>query len=184
MRNVILLFLLFPLLAMADLPELMAHLSSLSHPSRQFIEKRYSSLLSQDISTQGTLHYDKNRLTKTITKPFFRRFTIEGNELLIESEDGLAGQYIQLNEHPPLLAFVNLFHATLNGDLSTLQQNYLIDLHEDAMQWKLTLRPRAANVAVHLRQIIIEGNKLGMKTVRIDEQNGDNSLLILDEAIE
>ena len=180
----LLLTLLLPGLATADLPTLMARLASLPHPPRHFTEQRHSEFLQAPVSLQGTLSFNGGRLIKTIEAPFFQRFTIEGGSLLIESDDTVVPRQIPLNEQPLLFTFVTLFRATLQGDLGALQQHYLTELEEEDGLWRLTLRPQAADVAVHLKRVTIEGNVQGAQRFHIEEQSGDSSLLVLGRAVE
>jgi hypothetical protein len=176
--------LLLPGLGHADLPSLMAHLATLSHPPRHFTEQRHSELLLTQLTLRGTLFYSDGRLVKAIEKPFTQRFTIESDRLLIEQDEAIPPQQVALTEYPLLFTFVTLFRATLQGDLTALQKHYLIGLEESDNNWRLIMRPRAAAIAVHLRQVTIEGNSAGAQRFYIEEQSGDSSLLELGEVIE
>lgn len=176
--------LLLPAISHADLPSLMAHLAALPHPTRHFTERRYSELLLAPITLHGTLSYNDGRLVKVIEEPFTQRFTIEGDNLLIEQGETIPPQRLGLSEQPLLLTFVTLFRATLQGDLAALQQRYLTRLNEIDDRWQLTLRPRDAEVAVHLKQVTIEGDGQGVARFYIEEQSGDSSILEVGEVVE
>ena len=171
--------LLLPGLGHADLPSLMAHLATLPHPPRHFTEQRHSELLVSDLTLRGTLIYSDGRLVKAIEEPFHQRFTIEGENLIIEQGEAMAPQRVALTEQPLLSTFVILFRATLQGDLTALQQHYLVSLAEGGGNWRLTLRPRAADVAVYLKQVTIKGDSAGAQRFHIEEQGGDSSTMEL-----
>ncbi len=183
------LFLLLPLLLLsnpchADLPALMNQLAHAPHPARHFTEQRYSELLLTPVTLHGTLSVNKEKLIKTILTPFHQRFIIEREQLLIENSNDTPAQQIALSDYPPLLTFVTIFRATLRGDLVTLQQHYLVDFSERDNRWKLTLLPRDAQVAVHLKRVTIEGSAKTIQRFHLEEQSGDYSTMALGEVVE
>jgi hypothetical protein len=163
---------------------LMQQLATAEHPTRHFSESRHSELLITPITLHGTLTFVENKLIKHIQQPFNDRFTIEGDRLQIEREGNAETQQLLLSDYPPLLTFVTIFRASLQGDLNTLQRHYLTTLSGSAEAWRLTLRPREAEVAVHLKSVEITGTHHGITRFTIEEQNGDGSTLELGETVD
>jgi hypothetical protein len=163
------------------LEALMQSLAAEEHPARHFTELRHSELLFAPITLHGTLAFVDGRLIKHIQQPFDEQFTVEGETLTINHDGQKEPQQLNLADYPPLLTFVTVFRATLQGDLETLQQHYLTAISGNARAWRLQLRPREAAVAVHLKSVEIEGTVNGIARFTIEEQNGDGSTLELGE---
>ena len=160
---------------------LMQRLAAAEHPTRRFTESRHSELLVAPITLHGTLAFVDGQLIKHIHQPFNERFSVEGDRLHIEREGETEPQQIRLSDYPPLFTFVTVFRASLQGDLTTLQQHYLTVLSGDANRWQLELRPREARVAVHLKRVEIAGTRNGISRFTIEEQSGDSSTLRLGD---
>lgn len=163
------------------LASLMQQLAAAKHPSRPFTELRHSQLLSVPITLHGSLAFTDGRLIKHIQQPFDERFSVEGDALLIEREGGEV-QRLSLNDYPPLITFVTVFRASLQGDLATLQQHYQTTFSGTASAWRLQLRPHDAQVAVHLKGVEIAGTHNTISRFTVEEQNGDSSILELGQA--
>jgi hypothetical protein len=175
--------LLLPGVSAADLQSLMQRLGNTPHATRQFTEQRYSELLQAPMTLRGTLSFHEGELIKAIHEPFAQRFIIKGNTLIIEQGNNAQRQQIALADYPALLTFVTVFRATLQGDLATLQHHYLTELNEQNDRWRMTLKPRDAEVAVRLKEVTIEGNKHRILRFNLEEQNGDTSTLELGDEI-
>lgn len=173
--------LLLPGISAADLPSLMKRLANAPHSTRQFTEHRYSELLQAPMTLRGTLSFNGGELIKAIHEPFAQRFIIRDNTLIIEQGNDTQQQQIALADYPALLTFVTVFRATLQGDLATLQRHYLTELDEQNDGWRISLKPRDAEVAAHLKVVTIEGDKHRIHRFNIEEQNGDTSTLELGD---
>ncbi len=163
------------------LADLMQQLAAATHPPRPFTEQRQSQLLAVPITLHGSLAFSDGRLVKHIQQPFDERFSVEGDTLLIEREGG-AVQRLSLNDYPPLFTFVTVFRASLQGDLATLEEHYQTTFSGTTTAWRLQLRPRDAQVAVHLKGVEIAGTQDTISRFSVEEQSGDSSTLELGPA--
>ena len=187
LSSLLLLALLLPAITLHagefTIEELMQGLATAKHPTRHFTESRHSELLLAPITLHGTLAFVDGRLIKDIQQPFNEHFSVEGDRLYIEREGEAEPQQIRLSDYPPLFTFVTVFRASLQGDLKTLQRHYQTMLSGNANRWQLELRPRDAEVAVHLKRVEITGTQDGISRFTIEEQSGDSSTLQLGEAL-
>ena len=106
------------------------------------------------------------------------RYEIQGDELLAYRGD-VIHQRMPLDALPAASAFIESFRATLAGDRARLARYYQIGFSGDLEGWQLSLRPLRDEVGRFVEHIQINGQSDRILEIRIEETNGDWSLMKL-----
>ncbi|GLR15042.1 outer-membrane lipoprotein carrier protein [Chitinimonas prasina] len=115
-------------------------------------------------------------------KPFESSLVVSPDKLSAES--GQASYQLESSREPALQAMNELLFALLAGDVAVLQKRFLTDgglRGKDA--WVLALTPREPGLARVFKRVILEGER-HVKLVRLEEANGDSSLIRFDKLVE
>jgi len=138
-------------------------------------------LLREPLVLHGELEYGgHDRLGKRVEAPF-REITTIGNGVVRVEREGRAAREISLDRVPALAALLGGFSALLGGDAATLASRYVLGVKLGADTWTLTLRPRDAELARHLREIVVDGRDREPACFALEETSGDASVLLLGE---
>jgi outer membrane lipoprotein-sorting protein len=160
------------------LPQLMAALQSGHAEQVSFEERRELALLDVPLVLRGTLTYRApDLLRKEVIAPEHQVFEVDGERLTIESSEG--SREVSVNAYPALAAFVAAYRATLAGDLATLRQHYDPQLTGSRTSWTLRLRPRSAELARYLSEIVFRGSAERIRSIESLESSGDKSVMQL-----
>ena len=165
----------------ADAATLIAALARPAPASTAYTEVRFARPLRAPLVLHGQLDYGGgDRLGKRIDTPYRETTTIGAGVARVERE-GHAPREISLERVPVLAALLGGLSALLGGDTAALADRYAIALGAEGDAWTLTLRPRAAELARHLRAIVVDGHGHEPGCLSLEEAEGDASVLLLGE---
>jgi hypothetical protein len=160
-----------------DLSTLMAAFARVPAARATYVERKQIALLDVPLRYEGRLTYRApDYLKKEVLVPRVESYEIGNGRLTIES-DGQRRE-LALNEHPPLLAFIESLRATLAGDLPSLQRNYEIAYEPGTRGWNLRLTPRA-QLRNYITGITVHGSDAAVESVEIREASGDVSRMTI-----
>jgi outer membrane lipoprotein carrier protein LolA len=80
-----------------------------------------------------------------------------------------------------LWAFIESIRSTLKGDLSALKGFYDVEFKGDPQRWTLSMRPKNAKMIRVIDSIEIAGAQGRIKTVKVQEAQGDRSVMTIVE---
>jgi hypothetical protein len=164
-----------------DLAVLMDGLSNASAGQVGFTERKTLQMLKEPLILKGTLDFRRPaRLEKRITSPMTETYLVEGNEVTIDLPAKGFRQKVALTDYPALQAFVESIRAPLAGDLASLQRFYRVSLGGSERNWLMALVPLDTDMAKLVRSVRIKGSGDRMREVRIEESNGDSSVMTIE----
>jgi outer membrane lipoprotein-sorting protein len=166
----------------AELSQVMSALSSVRTAEGRFTERKYLSILSEPLVSEGTVRYrSPDYVRKEYDDPESETYEVRGDNLTIELPDGRRRD-LSIDEHPVLRAFVESYRGTLAGDVETLSRYFALTLTGTMDDWSLTLTPRQAELAEHLSAVVMQGS--GGRVLRVEtlEASGDRSVMTVDAA--
>jgi hypothetical protein len=117
------------------------------------------------------------RLEMQVDKPYFERLEVVGGRLTIENRDGK--RQIDLASQPLAGVLVEGLRAVLAGDLPGLARHYRYRFEGELSAWKLELEPLDKGAAAAVRRIDIEGSKVQLSRIAIEEAQGDRTNFVL-----
>jgi outer membrane lipoprotein-sorting protein len=183
-----LLLLLLPAAAPPSTPapppidELMARLATVQERRAAFTEEKRIAALTGPVESRGWLVYRRpSHLEKTTTAPRPESLMVDGDQLSV-LEEGQAPVLIDLASQPAARALVDAVRATLAGDLATLRRSYDVAMTGTLAGWTLALTPRDPAITGLLRGITVEGAGIELRTVRIEQADGDASVMTISPA--
>jgi outer membrane lipoprotein-sorting protein len=162
-----------------SLESMMAGLHRVKSASAHFVEHKRMALLTQDLEAAGTLRYvAPSRLEKITLTPAPETVIIDGETL--DGTQANGDHYtFTLSDSPEVATLVEGIRSTLAGDLATLRRYYTIDFKGDHGDWELALTPKNARVRDKVDSIRIKGAELVLKTIDVDEKDGDHSQMVI-----
>jgi outer membrane lipoprotein-sorting protein len=163
------------------LDQLMDALASSPHGAATFTEKKYISILDEPVESSGTLRFvAPARLEKHTLKPSAESLVLDGEVLTVER--GRRKRVLQLKEYPEIAGMIESIRATLAGDRRALERVYQLSLQGTAARWTLVLVPLDAKVASVVARIRMEGTQAEVRTVEIQQADGDHSVMTIQAA--
>lgn len=150
-------------------------------PSSQvgFVEKKYSALLAEPLTSSGTLAYRRpDVVEKNVLAPRRESFRISGEELTV-TRDGVQKR-IALSSEPLLAAFAASLRGVLSGNAALLGEHYRLALEGTERDWTLALTPVDEEIARHVRLIVVAGRAGRVGRIEVRETSGDRSVLTVD----
>jgi hypothetical protein len=147
-----------------------------------FVEYRFSHLLKKPLRTSGTLEYRADGvLARNVDTPYHELTEVTGDEVRITRADKPVRTF-SMQRAPQLRVLLGSFRALLDGHLTPLQQDFDLQLAEDAPRWTLTLKPRDARLARHLASITVFGAGERPQCLEALEPDGDGAVTLLRDA--
>jgi outer membrane lipoprotein-sorting protein len=163
------------------LGQLMDALAASPHGTATFTEKKYISFLEQPVESSGTLRFvAPARLEKNTLKPTAESLVLDGEVLTVER--GKRKQVLQLKDYPEVAGMIESIRATLAGDRRALERVYQLSLKGTTARWTLELVPLDARVARMVTRIQMEGAQAEVRTVEIQQADGDYSVMSIQAA--
>lgn len=142
----------------------------------EFTETKTLAMLDKPIESSGELRFAApDFLQMRTVKPKPQTLTLMGNQLTLDM--GGRSRQFDLRDHPDIATLIDGIRATLNGDLTTLQKHYTLTLDGAPAHWTLTLVPRNDKAREHVRDIRIGGHEGVVKTVTVEQADGDVSVM-------
>jgi outer membrane lipoprotein-sorting protein len=167
-----------------ELAELMALLSGVTTSTDSFIETRKSALFSAPLVLKGQLVYGKpDRLEKHVLSPYEETTVVNNHLVSIENRTLKQKRSFNLSASMPAAALIEGMRATLAGDVSALERHYDVRLEGSQEAWLLTLRPRDKKLAEIVSKIRIAGARERLKRIEVDENSGDQSVMLIGSAM-
>jgi len=158
---------------------LMAGLHQVKSASAHFVERKEIAMLTRVLESTGTLSYvAPDHLQKITLTPAPETFTLDG-EMLSGVQANGDHYTVSLSDRPEVASLVEAVRSTLAGDLATLRRYYWIDCKGNRDDWELDLTPKNSRVRDKLDGIRIKGAELALKTIDIDERDGDHSRMTI-----
>ncbi len=159
----------------------MQHLASVPERRSSFAEEKTLAALTQPVRSKGWLEYRRpDHFEKVTTEPIQESLMVDGDRLSIVAGD--QARVLELDFEPPLRALVDAVRGTLAGDLGTLRRSYDVAMQGSVQDWRLTLTPKDASLTRLLRQVVVDGADTDLRSVRITQSNGDQSLMTIRPA--
>jgi Outer membrane lipoprotein carrier protein LolA-like len=162
--------------APAGLDELMQLLARRSHGHVAFTEVHKLAMLKQPLTSSGELIYDApERLQKLTLAP--RPETLGLDHGVLTLERGHRKRVLALKDYPQVIPFVESIRATLAGDRAALERYFNVRFTGTLADWALELQPRDPQVSATVRKVRISGAQDAIRTVQIEQSDGDESIL-------
>ena len=159
-----------------DLTRLMQLLAAAPTAEVSFIEKKYSSLLSEPVISSGKLRYQRPDIVeKNIELPRKEQYRFVGDDLLLVRNG--AEKRIRLSSQPLLLAFAASLRGVLGGDLALLRTHYQLSLTGNQLSWRLDLTPDDEGIGRYVQRIVVTGHDGQIEQIEVREVSGDRSVL-------
>jgi outer membrane lipoprotein carrier protein LolA len=164
--------------APAALDEVMQLLAKRTHGHVAFTEVHTLAMLKQPLNSSGELIYDApDRLQKRTLEPRPESLQLDHGELTLER--GHRKRVVALKDYPQVIPFVESIRATLAGDRPSLERYFNLHFAGTPAGWTLELQPRDPQVSATVQQVRIEGAQGAIRSVRIRQSDGDESLLTI-----
>ncbi len=156
-----------------------------SPPDRiEFVEVRFSPLLSTPLTATGTLEYlAPGELARNVEAPFRERTTIAAGKVKIQRE-GQRDRTFSLDRAPELRGLLTSFAALLAGDVAALEQQFMISLESAPLNgngWRLVLSPRDKNLAKRLGAVVVTGSETTPHCIIMSADHRAGSVTLLGE---
>lgn len=165
------------------LEPLMSSLAQKQHERATFVEKKTISYLDKPVESSGELLYRApDLLEKRTLKPKPELLRIEGDQLTIERAK--KKHQVSLSEHPEIGGFVDSIRGTLAGDRKALERSYQLSLDGLPERWTLSLTPTDPKMSAMIQKITIGGRRADVRSIEIQQADGDRSLMIIEKVVE
>jgi hypothetical protein len=162
--------------APADLDRVMSALAQRKHGHVTFVEEKYLSMLDKPVKSSGELLYEApDRLEQRTLSP--KRETLVLQNGIVTVDRGRRHYVLDLRQYPQIVPFIESIRATLAGDRAALERVFRLNFSGTFDSWMLTLAPLDEKLAHTIRQIDIQGTQAAVHEVRIQEADGDRSVL-------
>lgn len=161
-----------------SLDRLMSLLALRKHGHVTFVEEHFLAVLDRPVESSGELLYEApDRLEKRTLQPKPESLVLEHD--VMTAHRGRRTYVLNLGDNPQIVPLIDSIRATLAGDRAALERLFKITFAGDLEHWKLLLAPSEPTIAKSVKQIRIEGAKDAIRTVEIQQADGDRSLLTI-----
>jgi hypothetical protein len=158
----------------AGLDQLMALLAQRQHAEATFTEEKFLSVLKQPIQSSGRLIYDApDHLEERTLTPRPQDVVLDHG--LLSMKIANRTRTLRLADYPQLAPLIDSIRATLAGDRVQLEKAFQLSFSGDLERWQMHLIPRDAQSA--LRQIDLAGERDRVSEVRMQQRDGDRSIM-------
>ena len=162
----------------ATFDHLLKLLSEHRHGRVAFTEVQQLSILNHPLHSSGELLYDApDRLEKRTLEPRAEDLLLENGTLTIDRNH--RRHSVALRDFPQALPLVESLRATLAGDRTALERYFAVHFLGDLEHWRLELTPAEATVGRTVQRILIAGEHDRIRTVQVDQRDGDSSTLTI-----
>jgi hypothetical protein len=159
-----------------DQTRLMQLLAESPSSEVQYVEKKYSALLSEPVTSSGTLAYVRpDVVEKNMTAPRQESYRFAGRELVVTRKG--AEKRIVLSSEPLLAAFAASLRGVLSGNAALLGEYFRLALEGTEPDWKLELTPVDEEIARTVERVVVSGRAGRITTIEVREAGGDRSVL-------
>lgn len=163
------------------LDRLMSTLAQNKSGHARFVETKYLAIAAKPIESSGELAFvAPDHLEKRTVSPTPERLVVDGDKLTVERNE--RSYTVSLAHYPELEAFIESIRATLAGNRYVLEQLYKVSIGGHGDDWTLTLMPLDARMLKAVRTISLDGTRDVLRTVVIEQADGDRSVMRLRDA--
>ena len=164
-----------------NIDTLLGALAARAEGTARFSEIRTLKIVTTPLKSSGRLSFRRpDILEKQVLVPREETLRIDGERLTIEDGSADSPRTVHLPDHPPLLAAIESIRAPLTGNAETLRRLFTATLGGSERHWVLTLVPRDAAYAEIVRIVYVHGSGPLVDSIRIDEANGDRSVITIE----
>lgn len=162
------------------LDRLLEAFSNMPGLSARFTEEKRMAMLVVPLRSEGEIFFaPPDRLLRRVTSPRESRALIVGRRLTLDS--GGRRQEIDLGQNAMVEGFVDTFRHVLAGDRAALERTYRIAFVTEESGWRITLSPKTDALSRFLRDMVLEGDGRSLRTMTMNEANGDTSVTTFSE---
>jgi hypothetical protein len=159
-----------------DLARLMQLLAETPSSEVPYVEKKYSALLAEPVTSSGTLSFRRpDVVEKNMLAPRRESFRIAGDVLTVRRND--KEKRLALSSEPLLGAFAASLRGVLSGNAALLAEHYRLALEGTEPGWKLEMTPVGEDIARYVERIVVSGSGGQVATIEVREAGGDRSVL-------
>lgn len=163
------------------LDRLMSTLAQHKSGHAHFVETRYLSIAAKPIVSSGELAFAApDHLEKLTESPKQERLVVDGDKLTVERDERT--YTVSLTHYPELEAFIESIRATLAGNRFALEKAYQVSVDGHGESWTLTLTPLDSRMRKVVRTITLDGARDVLRSVVIEQPDGDQSVMRLSNA--
>lgn len=166
--------------------ELLASFAVMKGFEASFTEAKHLALLAAPLTSSGKLYFaPPGWFARVVEAPHPSTVIITPTSLTMT--DGTGRQEIDLRARPDVKTFVESFMKVLAGDARGLEKVYRLEIapadpNDSAAGWVLTLTPRGEPLSRLVSRLVLRGQGLHVRTVRVDEVGGDWSEITVRDA--
>jgi hypothetical protein len=161
-----------------NLHELMGLLAQRQHGHVTFVEEHFLAVLDRPVESSGELLYDApDHLEKRTLKPKAETVVLEHG--VITAHRGRHTYVLNLTDYPQIVPLIDSMRATLAGDRASLERVFKVTFDGTLDNWALLLLPSDTSVARSVKQIRIAGARDAIRSMEIQQADGDRSLLTI-----
>ena len=158
------------------LDQVMSLFAQRRHAEASFTEQRFLSVLKQPINSSGRLLYEApDHLEQRTLTPRPQSVVLDHGVLSMKL--GNRSRTLRLADYPQLAPLIDSIRATLAGDRAQLERTFSLSFSGDAEHWQLHLTPRDPQSV--LTQIDLSGARAAVSEVRMQQRDGDHSVMQL-----
>ncbi len=162
-----------------DLAALSAQLARNKSGQARFTEERFVSGFDGPLRASGVLSFvAPDRFTRQTLEPLAETMTVEGNTITLKR--GGRSRQMAMDAVPELAALIAAIRGTFTGDAATLERHFQVRLEGNLARWMLTLVPRDARLATHVRELQIAGLASDVRSVALWLGGGDRSVMAVE----
>ncbi|HEX5539288.1 MAG TPA: LolA-related protein [Methylophilaceae bacterium] len=163
-----------------NLDQLMQLMSQTHIAHASFTEQKSIAMLERPVESSGELFYTApDHLEKRTLQPKAESMQLDGGTLRIVQGD--KNYVLQLQRYPEIAAFIASIRGTLAGDRQALERSYALRLDGNRQDWTLLLTPKADKARKIVAQISISGTGNTLRSIRIQQADGDSSLMTITQ---
>jgi outer membrane lipoprotein-sorting protein len=163
------------------LDRLMSTLAHNKSGRASFTETKYLAIADKPIESTGELAFvAPDHLEKVTVSPKPERLVVDGDKLTVDRNQ--RKYTVSLAHYPELAALIESIRATLAGNRYVLEQLYKVSIGGHGDDWTLTLTPLDSRMLKTVQTIKLDGTRDVLRTVVIEQADGDHSVMQLRNA--
>lgn len=145
----------------------------------RFVERRYLAMLDAPVVSRGEMQYRApDWLERRTLSPRPERLLLDKDTLTLERDKRRIT--MPVNQRPEVEAFVASVRSTLQGDRSTLERHFRLELQNTPSRWTLSLVPRESRLQGIVKRIDISGAGGFVDRIDYTQADGDRTEMRLE----
>ena len=161
-----------------SLDQLMQSLANNRNGHASFTEKKFIAILDKPVESSGELFYTApDRLEKRTLKPKPESMLLDKDKLIVEQRGKT--HVLSLQSYPEVAAFIESIRGTLAGDRKALERTYQLSMEGNEQDWNLKLLPVQDKMKKVVSSIHISGSGSVLSIIKIQQADGDSSLMAI-----